>query len=88
MRDNLREYSTAQGPGGPGGPPQVARVYPQVPRANDTDDQRSTYMREFFANLVTGEPGIPQEVFYRLDTDTSESSETSGDSGTQSITLN
>ena len=44
-------------------------------------------MREFFANLVAGEPGIPQEVFYRLDTDTPESSETSGDSGTQSIVL-
>ena len=91
LRDNLREYSTAQGPpggpGGPGGPPQVARVYPQVPRANDTDDQRSTYMREFFANLVTGEPGIPQEVFYRLDTDTSEASDTSCDSGTQRINL-
>ena len=42
LRDNLREYSTAQGPGGPGGPPQVAWVYPQVPRANDNDDQRST----------------------------------------------
>jgi len=64
-----------------------ARLYPQVPRANDTDDQRSTYMRKFFANLVGGEPGIPQEVFYRLDTDTPESSDTSGDSGIQSIVL-
>ena len=44
-------------------------------------------MREFFANLVGGGPGIPQEVFYQLDTDTLESSETSGDSGTQSIVL-
>ena len=85
LRENLREYS--QGPGGPGGPPPVARVYPQVPRSNKTDDQRSTYLREFFRNLVAGEEGIPQEVFYRLDTDTSDTSDTSGDSGNQSIVL-
>ena len=82
LRENLREYSQ-----GPGGPPQVARVYPQVPGANETDDQRSTYLREFFGNLVTGEQGIPREVFYRLDTDTTDTSDTSGDSGTQSIVL-
>ena len=85
LRENLREYS--QGPGGPGGPPAVARVYPQVPRSNETDDQRSTYLGEFFRSLVVGEEGIPQEVFYRLDTDTLDTSDTSGDSGTQSIVL-
>ena len=84
LRENLREYS--QGPGGPGGPPPTPRMYPQVPR-NETDNQRSTYLREFFRNLVAGEEGIPQEVFYRLDTDTSDTSDTSGDSGTQSIVL-
>ena len=85
MRENLREYQ--QGTGGPGGPPQVARVYPQVPGQNDTEDQRSTYLREFFANLMGGEQGVPQEVFYHLDTDTTDTSDTSGDSGTQSIVL-
>ena len=43
LRENLREYQ--QGTGGPGGPPQVARVYPQVPGQNETEDQRSTYLR-------------------------------------------
>ena len=82
LRENLREYSQ-----GPGGPPPVAWMYPQVPRSNKTDDQRSTYLREFFRNLVAGEEGIPQEVFYRLDTDTLDTSDTSGDSGNQSIVL-
>ena len=82
LRENLREYQ--QGTGGPAGPPQVARVYPQVPGQNETEDQRSTYLREFFANLMGGEQGVPQEVFYHLDTDTSDASE---DSGTQSIVL-
>ena len=62
LRDNLREYYTPQGPpGGPGGPPQDGRMYPQLPRTNDTDDQRTTYMRVFFSSLV--DPCIPQEVF-------------------------
>ena len=61
LRENLREYQ--QGTGGPAGPPQVARVYPQVPGQNETEDQRSTYLWEFFANLMGGEQGVPQEVF-------------------------
>ena len=74
----------------------MARVYPQIPGQNETDDQRSEYLREFFANLmggeqgvtreqgVTQEQGVPQGVFYNLDSDTSD---TSGDSGNQSIVL-
>ena len=58
---------------------QDSRVYPQLPSNNDTDDQRTNYMREFFSSLV--DPGVPREVFYRLDENTSESC----DSGNMSI---
>ena len=80
LRYNLREYYTSEGRNNT----QDSRVYPQLPRNNDTDDQRTTYMREFFSSLV--DPGVPQEVFYRLDENTSESSE-SCDSGNMSINL-
>ena len=62
---------------------QDSRVYPQLPSNTDTDDQRTnSMMREFFSSLV--ELGIPREVFYRLDENTSESS-ASCDSGNLSI---
>ena len=79
LRDNLREYYTSEGRNNT----QEGRVYPQLPRDNDTDDQRTTYMREFFSSLV--DPGIPQEVFYKLDKNTSESSDC--DSGRVCINL-
>ena len=61
---------------------QDSRVYPQLPNSTDMDDQTHSMMREFFSSLV--EPGIPKEVFYRLDENTSESSESCG-SGNLSI---
>ena len=61
---------------------QDSRVYPQLPNSTDTDDQTHFMMREFSSSLV--EPGIPREVFYRLDENTSESS-ASCDSGNLSI---
>ena len=78
LRENLREYYSSEGRNDT----QGSRVYPQLPSNNDTDDQRTNYMREFFSSLV--DPGVPREVFYRLDENTSESS-ASCDSGNMSI---
>ena len=65
-------------------PPQVGRVYPRILGQNETEDQRSKYLREFFSNLMGGDQEVPQGVFYNRDSDTSD---ISGDSGNQSINL-
>ena len=75
----LRENYTSETRNGT----QDSRVYPQLPSNTDTDDQRTnSMMREFFSSLV--ELGIPREIFYRLDENTSDSS-SSCDSGNLSI---
>ena len=83
-REEIAEHRRVLRQQGAGVPPQVARVYPRIPGQNETDDQRSEYLREFFSNLMGGDQEVPQGVFYNMDSDTSD---ISGDSGNQSIIL-